>query len=98
MNHSLLNSRSEIFVDDHFENVEKRCFMILCGKQAGEPVIQIDVGINAFDDPKVKKNLQLNVLLDQVVVEYNNEILKSLTSLGLEYKIASFFGDLYPAP
>ncbi len=98
MNHALLNHRSEVFVDDNIESVEKRCFVLLCGKQSSDPFIQIDVGINAFDEAHIKKNLQLNLLLDQVVIEYNSEILKSLTGLALDYKIASFFGDLYPAP
>lgn len=37
------------------------------------------------------------MMLDHVIIEYNNETLKSLTNLGLEYKIANNFSDLFPA-
>ena len=57
MNNPYLNQRSEVFTDDSFENVEKRCFLLLCGKQANDPAFSLDFGVNAFDDPKVKKNL-----------------------------------------
>ncbi len=98
MNHGYLNHRSEVFMDDTFESVEKRCFLLLCGKQVNEAAITIDIGINAFDDPRIKKNLQLNLVLDHLIVEYNNEILKSLTNLGLEYKVLTRFSDLLKAP
>jgi hypothetical protein len=97
MNNALLNIRSELFVDDHFENVEKRCFLLICGKQATDPALSIDFGVNAFDDPRIKKNVQAGITLDQVIIEYNNEILKNLSSLGLQYKIAFKFSDLHPA-
>lgn len=64
MNHAALNNRSEVFMDDSMESVEKRCFMVLCGKQSNDPFIQIDIGINAFDDARAKKTLQLNLLFD----------------------------------
>lgn len=98
MNHAYLNSRSEVFTDDSFESVEKRCFLLLCGKQANEAAITIDFGINIFDDPRIKKNLQVNFHLDHVLVEYNNEILKNLTSLVLSYKVLFAFTDLASAP
>jgi len=98
MNHGYLNHRSEIFVDDHFEGVEKRCFLLLCGKQVSDSALTIDIGINAFDDPRIRKNLQATIVLDQVIIEYNNEILKNLTNLGLDFKIVNNFTDLYPAP
>lgn len=97
MNHILLNDRSEVFVDDTFENIEKRCFFLMCGKISSEPAISIEAGINAFDDPRRKKNLQVNVQVDQIVIEYNNEILKNLTNLALEYRIAFNFSDLHAA-
>ncbi len=36
--------------------------------------------------------------LDQLIIEYNNEILKALTNLALQYRIGFNFTDLYPAP
>jgi hypothetical protein len=57
MNHGYLHARSEVFVDNSFDTVEKRCFFLLCGKLNNEPAIAIEVGINAFDDPRIKKNL-----------------------------------------
>ena len=32
MNHDFLNARSENFVDDTLQPVEKRCFFLMCGK------------------------------------------------------------------
>lgn len=98
MNHGYLHARSDVFVDDSFSQVEKRCFFLLCGKLSNEPAISIEVGINAFDDPRIKKNLQCNIALDQLIIEYNNEILKNITSLVLQYKVLFNFSDLHPAP
>lgn len=64
MNHGFLNVRSEIFLDDKHENVEKCCFFLICGKTSGEPALSIDFGVNAFDDPRIKKNVQASVVLD----------------------------------
>ncbi|MFM7857207.1 MAG: hypothetical protein ACKO96_36130, partial [Flammeovirgaceae bacterium] len=41
--------------------------------------------------------LQVNIQVDQIVIEYNNEILKNLTNLALEYRIAFNFSDLHAA-
>lgn len=98
MNHGYLQSRSEVFQDNQFETVEKRCFFLLCGKLNTDPAIAIELGINAFDDARQKKNLQCNIALDQLIIEYNNEILKALTSTVLQYKILFNFSDLHPAP
>ena len=38
------------------------------------------------------------MVLDQVIVEYNSEILKHLTNMGLEFKIALMYSDLFKAP
>jgi hypothetical protein len=81
-----------------FETVEKRCFFLLCGRNNTEPAISIKLGINAFDDARQKKNLQCNITLEQLIIEYNNEILKALTSTILQYKILFNFSDLHPAP
>lgn len=98
MNHGYLQARSEIFVDNQFETVEKRCFFLLSGKLNTDPAIAIELGINAFDDARQKKNLQCNIALDQLIIEYNNEILKALTSTILQFKILFNFSDLHPAP
>lgn len=97
MNHAYLNTRSDIFADDKFDSVEKRCFFLMCGKQSSDSALTIDIAVNIFDDPRTKKNLQVSVFLDHVIVEYNNEILKSLTSVLLEYKVATMFSDLHGA-
>jgi len=39
MNNETLNLRSEIFVDDHLDRVEKRCFFLMCGKELGDSTI-----------------------------------------------------------
>lgn len=98
MNNGYLQSRSEVFQDNQFETVEKRCFFLLCGKLNTDPAIAIELGINAFDDARQKKNLQCNIALDQLIIEYNNEILKALTSTVLGFKILFNFSDLHPAP
>lgn len=51
-------------MDDKHENVEKCCFFLICGKTSGEPALSIDFGVNAFDDPRIKKNVQASVVLD----------------------------------
>jgi hypothetical protein len=39
-----LNARSEVFVDDFLERVDKRCFFLFCGKNSdSEPALSIDV-------------------------------------------------------
>jgi hypothetical protein len=57
MNNPHLNTRSDVFTDDTFETVEKRCFFVLCGKQSNDCAISLEFGVNAFDDPRKKKNL-----------------------------------------
>lgn len=57
MNNSYLSSRSETFDDDNFERIEKRCFFLICGRNPNDCAISISIGINAFDDPRIKKNL-----------------------------------------
>lgn len=64
MNHLHLNQRSEVFVDDQLERVDKRCFFLLCGKTNVDPCISIDFSINAFDDPAIKKKIVVGVNLD----------------------------------
>lgn len=98
MRNPYLDVRSEVFADDTFESVEKRCIVALCGKTSGDPAISIEVGFNAFDDARAKKTLVLDMHLDHFLVEYNNEILKNLTNLGLEYRILFNFMDLKMAP
>lgn len=98
MNHGYLNHRSEVFGDDKFDTVEKRCFVLLCGKQMADCGISIDLAVNLFDDPRTKKNVQVSVLLDQFIIEYNSDVLKSITNLAVDYKIATMFSDLHPAP
>jgi len=85
-------------VDNSFETVEKRCFFSLCGKLNTDPAIGIELNINAFDDARQKKKLTCIIGLDQLIIEYNNDILKALTSTILEYKILFNFSDLHPAP
>jgi hypothetical protein len=46
----------------------------------------------------MKKKIALALSVDQVIIEYSNEILKSLTNLGLQYKIAFNYADLKKAP
>jgi hypothetical protein len=55
----------------------------MCGRGPNDSAISIDVVLNAFDDPTNKKRVTLAVCLDHIIIEYCNEILKSLTSLGL---------------
>jgi len=43
-------------------------------------------------------NADCNITLDRLIIEYNNDILKALTKLGVEYKILFMFSDLRPAP
>ncbi len=84
MNNISLNQRSETFIDDFLESVDKKCFLLLCGKAPNlDAAITIDVSFNIFDEPGLKKKLQLSTSIDQIFVEYNNEILKSLTDIGL---------------
>ena len=45
----------------------------------------------------MKKKLQIGFCLDQVIIEYCNEILKSLTDIGLDYKLAFNYADLKKA-
>ena len=67
----------------------------MCGKQPStESALSVDIAINIFDEPGLKKKLVLALSLDQIIVEYTNEILQSLTNLGLAYKLAFNFSDL----
>lgn len=98
MNNFLLQQRSEQFVDDSLDSVDKRCFFLLSGKQSNlDAFLAVEVSANIFDEPGLKKKINVSVGLDQVVVEYCNDILKSLTDLGLTYKLAFNYGDMKPA-
>jgi hypothetical protein len=62
MNNHVLALRSEIFVDDNLESVDKRCFFAMCGKVPQiDSTISIDLSLNIFDDPSIKKKLVLAV-------------------------------------
>lgn len=98
MNNAYLALRSESFVDDSLESVERRCFLLLCGKTPNiDSAITIEVSANIFDEPGLKKKINLNLQLDQIIIEYCNDILKSLTDIGLQYKLAFNFSDLKAA-
>lgn len=44
MNNAYLNLRSENFVDDQLDNVDKRCFLLLCGKSPNiDAFLTIDI-------------------------------------------------------
>jgi hypothetical protein len=75
MNHGYLNARSDVFVDDYLESVEKRCFFLMCGRQNLDSAISIDIVINAFDNPSVAKKITMAISIDNIIIEYCNEIL-----------------------
>lgn len=83
MNHHLLNQKSEVFVDDTLERVDKRCFFLMCGKTTNDAAVTIDVSINALDDPAIKKKIGLSIIVDNILIEYGNEIFKNLIFLIL---------------
>lgn len=98
MNNAYLNLRSENFVDDQLDSVDKRCFLLLCGKQPNiDAFLTIDISANIFDEPGLKKKINLNMCIDQIIVEYCNDIMKSLTDLGIQYKLAFNYSDMKPA-
>ena len=44
MNNAYLNLRSENFVDDQLDSVDKRCFLLLCGKSPNiDAFLTIDI-------------------------------------------------------
>jgi hypothetical protein len=62
MNNYQLASRSDTFVDDTLESVEKRCFLLLCGKTSSiDSALTVDVSANIFDEPGLKKKITLNL-------------------------------------
>jgi CRISPR/Cas system-associated endonuclease Cas1 len=93
-----LNLRSEEFVDDYLERVEKRCFFLLCGKTPLESAITVDLQFNILEDPGLKKKIVLNVTIDQLLIEYGNDITKNLMKLILQYRHILSYGDLYRCP
>jgi len=65
MNNNYLNQRSENFVDDSLDSVEKRCFFLMCGKSSNiDSAISIDVGFNIFEEPGLKKKVSVAFCLD----------------------------------
>lgn len=62
-----------------------------------DPAISLDLSVNIFEDSVKKKRIVVAFQLDQFIIEYCNEILKSVTDLGLSYKMAFNFADLKPA-
>jgi len=57
MNHHSLNLKSEVFVDDSLDRVDKRCFFLMCGVTDIDTAVTIDVAINVLDDPGLKKKI-----------------------------------------
>lgn len=98
MNNELLNVRSETFVDDKLERCEKRCFYLFCGAHSEDPAFAIDLSINAFDDPGIRKKLTVQVTLNQIILEYCSDIFKNSTHLILAFKTMFNYSDLYRAP
>lgn len=59
--------------------------------------LSVDISANIFDEPGLKKKINLSVGLDHFVIEYCNDVLKSITDLGINYKLAFNFSDMKPA-
>jgi hypothetical protein len=99
MNNPFLQAKSISFSDDTFEQIERCCFFAFCGAVNNTAGLSINVKLNLFHDPKkTKMTLGCQLTLDQLVFEYNNDILKALTNLAVQYKIGFMFSDLCPAP
>ncbi len=64
MNHMYLNQNSEVFIDDALERIEKRCFFLLCGKNALDSAISVDLTVNIFDDPAIKQKIVLVAVIN----------------------------------
>ena len=84
MNNPFLQAKSISFTDDTFEQIERCCFFAFCGAVNNSAGLSINVKLNLFHDPKkTKMTLGCQLTLDQLVFEYNNDILKSLTNLAV---------------
>ena len=65
MNNAFLNLRSETFIDDALESIDKRCFVLMCGKSPNiDSAITIDISANIFDEPGLKKKINVNLVID----------------------------------
>lgn len=70
----------------------------MCGYQKEDPFIQIDISVNAFDDPAIKKKITANITLNQIITEYCSEIFYNMTSMILQFKDLFNYSDLKRAP
>jgi hypothetical protein len=97
-NNPLLNQRSEIFEDDVYDRIDKRCFFLIAGQISSDPGIEINLKVNALADPGTKMRVTASVQINNVIIEYCNEILKTLSVISFNHMSLIRIGDMVPAP
>ncbi len=98
MDNESLNVRSEKFHDDMGEEVVKRCFFLLCGKDHHHSLsnyLTLRVQVNLFGDPKRPRKVIFDFLLENTVIELSREVIESQTMLLPEFRPFFRYDDLF---
>jgi len=97
MDNASLNVRSEKFHDDMGEEVIKRCFFLLCGKEQVllSNYMTMRLQVNLFGDPKHPRKVIFDFLLENTVIELSREVIESQTMLLPEFRPFFRYDDLF---
>ena len=97
MDNLRLEKRSESFLDENGNQVDKRFWLLLAGEDDHTTnAITLSISANVFDEPRVIMTPVVSVKVANVIVEISCEVLESLTKLLPDFKPLFRYTDLYP--
>ena len=94
-----LQQQSEEFIDDNNVTIEKRCFMLCCGKDDTDErnFFRLNISLNVFeDDPSKRKKVEVEGKVNCMVLEISPKVVKSMAQLIPEFSIMQRLGSLGP--
>jgi hypothetical protein len=97
MDNLRLEKRSESFLDENGNQVDKRCWLLLAGEDDHTTnALTLSISANVFDEPRVIMTPVITIKVANVICEVSCEVLESLTKLLPDFKPLFRYNDLYP--
>lgn len=92
------NGRSEQFIEDGGVTINKRCFVLMGGKDDNEGAennaITAEIRVNLLDDETSRKKIAIKIRVDTVITEMCSDVIKSWTALVPEFRAYFRYGEL----
>ena len=93
--HNLLEAVTTQYQDDTGKQVLVRCFLLA----EGEPqFLELNFAADMFVNPKEKQAIDVNIDIQNIRIEYANDIVKTLAETGYSFRGASALGEVAIAP